>query len=77
MLNPIKKKGICLTFKDITRIKEENVGWWRNLYQIEGGRIPIGRWRNRRKVPWKWKRQNFNFTQAILWNMHNYKRRFS
>jgi len=26
MLNPIQKKGICLTFEDITRIKEENVG---------------------------------------------------
>jgi len=44
MLNPIQKKGVCLTFEDITRIKEENVGWWRILYQIEGWvRIPIGR----------------------------------
>jgi len=36
MLNPTQKKGICLTFEYITRIKEENVGLWRNLLSDQG-----------------------------------------
>ncbi|SYX83353.1 protein of unknown function [Paenibacillus alvei] len=36
MLNPIKKKVICPTVEYITRIKEENVGWWRNLLSDQG-----------------------------------------